>query len=74
MNSYIPLLALFLIAGARNAEQDSEPFKDVVKDPAKIHGFFLRMIHDRQEAVAAKVTTLKEEELVIGIRTESHPI
>ncbi|HEY3226757.1 MAG TPA: hypothetical protein VGK61_07180 [Planctomycetota bacterium] len=74
MNSFSPLLAALLIAGCAAApEQDAEPVKDVIKDPAKIHGFFLRKIRDREEAIAAKVTTLKEEELVIGIRNRIAP-
>jgi len=74
MNSIIPLLAALLLAGcAATPGQDPEPAKDVIKDPAKIHGFFLRMIRDRQEKMAAMVTTLNPDEFYLGIRNRIAP-
>jgi hypothetical protein len=68
------LPAALLSACASAPVQDDERPKDVIKDPARIHGFFLRKIREREESVAAQVTTLRPpEQLYFGIRNEIAP-
>jgi len=74
MNSIFPFLPVFLIAGcAGMPEQDSEPVKDVIKDPSRIHGFFIRKIRDREPGIAAQVTTLDPDQFVIGVNNRIAP-
>ena len=71
----LPLLAAAgILSGCASApEQEEERWSQVVKDPARIHGFFLRMIRQGQPGIAAKVTTIGEEELTIGINNRIAP-
>jgi hypothetical protein len=71
----IKLLPAFALAAgcASLPEQDEERPKDIVKDPSRIHEFFLRKIRQREEGVAAKVTTLSSEELYFGVRNRIAP-
>jgi len=75
MNLLKLLPAALLVAGcAAVPEQDEEHPKDIVKDPERIHGYFIRMIRERQESKAAEVTTLRPtEQLVLGIRNRIAP-
>src|SRR2546427_1107228 len=74
MNSFIPISAAFLIAGcAGTPGQDSESFKDVVKDTARIHEFFIRKIRDREPGIAAGVTTLDPNAFTIGVNNRIAP-
>jgi hypothetical protein len=69
----LPVAAL-LAGCASIPDQEEEQRKDVVKDPARIHGFFIRMIRERQEALAAEVTTLEpKQQLILGIRNQIAP-
>ncbi|HEU4339029.1 MAG TPA: hypothetical protein VFS19_03085 [Planctomycetota bacterium] len=75
MNLIKLLPAVALAAGCASLPgQDEEPVKDIIKDPAKIHGFFIRKIREREELIAAKVTTLRpEEQLFFGVRNTIAP-
>lgn len=64
---------VFLAGCATVPEQDEEPAKDVIKDPAKIHGFFVRKIRERLPGVAAQVTTLNPDQFVIGVNNRIAP-
>ena len=68
------LLAASLLAGcAAVPQQDEERPKDVIKDPARIHGFFLKMIREDKPGIAAQVTSIGEEALTIGVRNRIAP-
>jgi hypothetical protein len=76
MNLLTLLPAAALIAGCAALPEEQEPDrpKDIIKDPARIHGFFLRMIRDREEGIAAQVTTLvPPEQLYFGVRNQIAP-
>jgi hypothetical protein len=71
----LPLLsAAALLAGCAGVpEQEEERPSQIAKDPAKIHGFFLRKIRAGLPGVAAAVTTLGPEELTIGVNNTIAP-
>src|SRR5262245_14589928 len=74
MNRLAPLAAATLLAGCASlADQEKERPKDVIKDPAKIHGFFLKMIREDKPGIAAQVTSISEEALTIGVRNRIAP-
>ena len=74
MNHLTLLPAAVLLAGcAAGPGQDEENPRDVVKDPARIHGFFLQMIRERKETIATQVTTLPEGHLYFGVRNQIAP-
>lgn len=74
MNLFKLLPAIALLAGCASVPgQDEEPAKDVIKDPAKIHGFFVKKIRDREPGVAAQVTTLDSNQFVIGVNNRIAP-
>jgi len=74
MNSLTLLPVAALLAGCASApEQDEERPGQIAKDPARIHGYFLRKIRDRMEGEAAKVTSLSYEELYFGVRNRIAP-
>jgi hypothetical protein len=67
------LPAALLSACASAPGQEEESPKDVIKDPTRIHGFFIRMIREDKPGIAAQVTTLQEAELTIGVRNRIAP-
>ena len=64
---------LLLSACAAVPEQDEERPSRVAKDPARIHEFFIRKIREREEAVAAQVTTLDPNAFTMGVRNRVAP-
>lgn len=74
MNLIKLLPAVALAAGCASLPgQDEEPAKDVIKDPAKIHGFFVKKIRERLPGIAAQVTTLDTNSFVIGVNNKIAP-
>src|SRR5690349_18104550 len=74
MNLIKLLPAVALAAGcAALPGQDEEPAKDVIKDPAKIHAFFVKKIRERLPGIAAQVTTLETNSFVIGVNNRIAP-
>jgi hypothetical protein len=74
MNLFKLLPAALVIAGcAAVPPGDEERPKDVVKDPARIHGFFVKKIRERLPGVAAQVTTLDPNQFVIGVNNQVAP-
>jgi hypothetical protein len=68
------LAAAALLAGcAELPEQEEERPKDIIKDPARIHGFFLKKIREGLPGVAAEVTSLQPAELTIGVNNTIAP-
>lgn len=74
MNRATLLLAAALLAGcAALPEQEEERPKDIIKDPARIHGFFVKKIREGEPGVAALVTTLDSNAFVIGVNNRIAP-
>lgn len=74
MNLRTLLPAAFLLAGCASVpDQDEERPSKVAKDPARIHGFFVKKVRDRLEAEAAQVTTLDPNAFTIGVRNRIAP-
>ncbi len=75
MRSFTLLPAAVLLASCAAVPegQEEERPKDVVKDPARIHGFFIRMIREDKPGIAAQVTTLDETAFTIGVRNRIAP-
>lgn len=74
MKFYRLLPAFALVAGcAAPPEQDIDRPSDIVKDPSRIHEFFLKKIREREDKVAAQVTTLDPDAFYFGVRNEIAP-
>jgi len=74
MNLFKLLPAIALLAGCASVpEQEEESPKDIVKDPSRIHGFFIRMIREDKPGIAAQVTSLDEAALTLGVRNQIAP-
>lgn len=74
MNLFKLLPAALVVAGCASVEeQDEERPKDVIKDPARIHGFFVQKIRQRLPGIAAQVTTLDTNQFVIGVNNQIAP-
>lgn len=74
MNFLRLLPAAALLAGCAVAPgQDEENFRDVLKDPNRIHGFFVRKIRDREPGIAAQVTSLDSNQFVLGVNNQVAP-
>src|SRR5262245_34880048 len=74
MNLLKLLPAALLVAGcAFLPDQEEERPKDIIKDPARIHGFFLKMIREDKPGIAAQVTSIDENVLTLGVHNTIAP-
>jgi hypothetical protein len=72
LSRFLP--AALLVAGCASLpEQEGERPSQVGKDPARIHGFFIQKIREREEKKAAAVTTLNEDAFYFGVRNQIAP-
>jgi hypothetical protein len=74
MNLIKLLPAIAFAAGCASLPgQEPDRPKDIIKDPTRIHGFFLQMIREDRPAVAAEVTSLQPAELTMGVHNTIAP-
>jgi len=69
-----PVLAAVLFAAcAQSPEEDPPRLAEINQDPAKLHGYFMYMIRNEMEAMAAKVTRVDEKALRFAIQNTVAP-